>query len=248
MQVLAGGGTLADLRGLGEQDIETIYSIGFNFYNQAKYAQAEPMFQFACVYSHLERRYWMALGNCRQMAKNYQGAIDAYGFAFMLDAERSLAGHPDGGLLSRAGQQGAGGRFVDPGRAGDPQRRRQRDRAAAHPGAAPRALDYFRREARKAMVDPIITPRPIGTQTLDDLGGGPTRTEGKGPLGTDTTPPPVAPGGGPGSGPPPLDPPRLLRGDDMGGRYQQILDKLSGGEVDVSVLDAEDPGVAVADR
>lgn len=86
MQVLAGGGTLADLRGLGEQDIETIYSIGFNFYNQAKYAQAEPMFQFACVYSHLERRYWMALGNCRQMSKNYQGAIDAYGFAFMLDA------------------------------------------------------------------------------------------------------------------------------------------------------------------
>jgi hypothetical protein len=85
------------------------------------------------------------------------------------------------------------------------------------------------------MVDPIITPRPIGTQTLDDLGGGPTRTDGRGPLGTDTTPPPVAPGGGPGSGAPPLDPPRL-RGDAMGERYQQILDKLSGGEVDVSVL------------
>ena len=85
MEVLAGGGTLADLRGLGEQDIETIYSIGFNFYNQAKYEQAEPMFQFACLYSHLERRYWMALGNCRQMLKNYQGAIDSYGFAFMLD-------------------------------------------------------------------------------------------------------------------------------------------------------------------
>jgi type III secretion system low calcium response chaperone LcrH/SycD len=85
MELLANGGTLADLRGLGPQDIETIYSIGFNFYNQAKYEQAEPMFQFACVYSHLEPRYWMALGNCRQMMKNYKGAVDAYGFAFMLD-------------------------------------------------------------------------------------------------------------------------------------------------------------------
>jgi type III secretion system low calcium response chaperone LcrH/SycD len=86
-QVLAGGGTLKDVRGLSQDDVETIYAIGFNLYNQAKYAQAEPMFQFACLYAHTEPRYWMALGNCRQMQKYYQPAIDAYGFAFVLKQE-----------------------------------------------------------------------------------------------------------------------------------------------------------------
>jgi type III secretion system low calcium response chaperone LcrH/SycD len=87
MEVLGAGGSMKDIRGLSAEEIETIYSIGFNLYNQAKYSQAEPMFQFACFYAHLEPRYWMALGNCRQMMKRYPAAIDSYGFAFMLDSE-----------------------------------------------------------------------------------------------------------------------------------------------------------------
>jgi type III secretion system low calcium response chaperone LcrH/SycD len=87
MEVLGAGGMMKDIRGLSGEEIETVYSIGFNLYNQGKYAQAEPMFQFACFYAHLEPRYWMALGNCRQMLKNYPAAIDAYGFAFMIDIE-----------------------------------------------------------------------------------------------------------------------------------------------------------------
>jgi type III secretion system low calcium response chaperone LcrH/SycD len=90
-QVMAEGGTLKDVRGLSGDDIETIYAIGFNLYNQAKYDQAEPMFQFACLYEHSEPRYWMALGNCRQMAKNYQGAIDAYGFSYAQDVDNPWA-------------------------------------------------------------------------------------------------------------------------------------------------------------
>jgi type III secretion system low calcium response chaperone LcrH/SycD len=87
LELVAAGGTLKDVRGLSQDDIETIYALGYNLYNQAKYDQAEPMFQFACLYSHTEQRYWMALGNCRQMAKKYQPAIDAYGFAFALNLE-----------------------------------------------------------------------------------------------------------------------------------------------------------------
>ena len=87
LDIMGTGGTLKDVRGLSQDDIETIYAIGYNLYNSAKYAQAEPMFQFACFYSHTEPRYWMALGNCRQMAKYYQAAIDAYGFAYVLNLE-----------------------------------------------------------------------------------------------------------------------------------------------------------------
>jgi type III secretion system low calcium response chaperone LcrH/SycD len=87
MEVLGAGGMMKDIRGLSGEEIETVYSIGFTLYNQGKYAQAEPMFQFACFYAHLEPRYWMALGNCRQMLKKYQPAIDSYGFAFLIDIE-----------------------------------------------------------------------------------------------------------------------------------------------------------------
>lgn len=87
LEVLGAGGTLKDIRGLSGEDIETVYSIGFNLYNQAKYQQAEPMFQFACMYAHTEPRYWMALGNCRQMLKSYQPAVDSYGFAFLLNSD-----------------------------------------------------------------------------------------------------------------------------------------------------------------
>src|SRR6185436_602397 len=87
LQVLARGGTLKDVRGLSQDDVETVYAIGFNLYNQAKYAQSEPMFQFACLYAHTEPRYWMALANCRQMQKKYQPAIDTYGFAYALNLE-----------------------------------------------------------------------------------------------------------------------------------------------------------------
>lgn len=87
LEVIGSGGTLAAVRGLTGEEIETIYAIGFNLYNQGKYAMAEPMFQFACLYAHLEPRYWLALGNCRQMAKNHQAAIDAYGMAFIMDVD-----------------------------------------------------------------------------------------------------------------------------------------------------------------
>jgi type III secretion system low calcium response chaperone LcrH/SycD len=85
LEVLSAGGTLKDVRGLSKEDVETIYAIGYNLYNQAQYDKAEPMFQFACFYEHAEPRYWVALGNCRQMTKNYERAIDAYGFGYALD-------------------------------------------------------------------------------------------------------------------------------------------------------------------
>ncbi len=85
LEVLSAGGTLKDVRGLSREDLETIYAIGYNLYNQALYEKAEPMFQFACFYEHTEARYWVALGNCRQMGKKYQAAIDAFGMGYALD-------------------------------------------------------------------------------------------------------------------------------------------------------------------
>lgn len=87
LDILASGGTLKDISGLDDDDIEALYAIGYNFYKQGKYDEAESMFQYICLYAHLEPRFWMALGNCRQMQKNHQKAIDAYGFSYMIEQD-----------------------------------------------------------------------------------------------------------------------------------------------------------------
>lgn len=82
---LATGGTLGEIRGLDRQDFETLYSVGYNLYNQGKYAAAENLFKFLCFYDHLEKKNWMGLGSCRQMRKDFDGAIQAYSFLALLD-------------------------------------------------------------------------------------------------------------------------------------------------------------------
>ncbi|MFO1349197.1 MAG: tetratricopeptide repeat protein [Gammaproteobacteria bacterium] len=53
---LATGMTLGEIRGLGRQDFEAIYGVGYNLYNQGKYDDAENVFKFLCFYDHLEKR------------------------------------------------------------------------------------------------------------------------------------------------------------------------------------------------
>ena len=78
LDVLEAGGTLKDITGLTKAEVEKAHVIGLGLLDQAKYAKAEPLLQFACLYEHTSPRYWMALGRCRQSLKNYPGAIDAY--------------------------------------------------------------------------------------------------------------------------------------------------------------------------
>jgi type III secretion system low calcium response chaperone LcrH/SycD len=87
LDVLAAGGRLRDLRGLSDRDLEVVYAVGFNLYNQSKYAEAEPLFQFACLYGNTQPRYWLALGNCRLGLKKYEAAIYAFGFAYLHDSD-----------------------------------------------------------------------------------------------------------------------------------------------------------------
>jgi type III secretion system low calcium response chaperone LcrH/SycD len=85
LNVLEGGGALKDAVGLTAADVETVHSIGVTFVEQGKYEQAEPMFQFACLHAHTTPRYWASLGNCRQMMRNYVGAVAAFDYGLMLD-------------------------------------------------------------------------------------------------------------------------------------------------------------------
>ena len=79
--------TLKDIRGLTTEQMEGIYALAYNLYDQSLYEEAHNIFTFLCLYDHLETKYWLALGACRQMLKRYQAAIDAFSMAALLDEE-----------------------------------------------------------------------------------------------------------------------------------------------------------------
>ena len=77
--------TIKDLQGLTDEQIESVYSLGYNFYRAGNYKDAAKIFHYLCLEDHLEKKYWIALGAAEQMEKNYSGAVKAYAYASMLD-------------------------------------------------------------------------------------------------------------------------------------------------------------------
>lgn len=88
-KVLKEGYTLNQLRGITPDELEAIYSVGFNFYQTGKFAEAEKIFRFLVLLNHLDSKYWTALGAVLQVQKNFDKAIEAYGMATFLDIHNS---------------------------------------------------------------------------------------------------------------------------------------------------------------
>lgn len=84
---ITNGKTIKDIKGLSWDDMEAIYTVAYNTYNSGDYEKAHKVFQFLCYFDHLEKKYWLGLGACRQLLKQYQEAVEAFTFAGMLDAD-----------------------------------------------------------------------------------------------------------------------------------------------------------------
>lgn len=84
---LKNGKTFREARGLTRENMEALYTLGYNAYNSGQYEQAHRAFQFLCVFDHIERKYWLALGACRQLLKRHAEAVDAYAIASLLDIQ-----------------------------------------------------------------------------------------------------------------------------------------------------------------
>ncbi|MBC05422.1 SycD/LcrH family type III secretion system chaperone [Thalassospira sp.] len=85
--------TIAALRGLGEDELEAIYALGFNAYRQGKYHDAAQTFSMLSVYNHFEPKYHKGLAASCQMMQMFPEAIQAYGAALAiapLDVEPKL--------------------------------------------------------------------------------------------------------------------------------------------------------------
>nr|WP_306671610.1 SycD/LcrH family type III secretion system chaperone [Endozoicomonas sp. ONNA2] len=81
------GGTFKDLKNMSDDAMEAIYSVAYNLYQGGKYEEATKVFQFLCFYDHFNRKYFLGLGACQQMLKQYDSAIEIFSFATLLDSD-----------------------------------------------------------------------------------------------------------------------------------------------------------------
>lgn len=82
---LTQGATFKQLKGFTEDEMEAVYTVAYNLFQNGKLDDADKVFRFLCFFDHLCQKYWLGLGMCRKAMKNYAGAIDAFGLAGILD-------------------------------------------------------------------------------------------------------------------------------------------------------------------
>ena len=84
------GKTLRELKGVSRDELEAVYQVAYQLYSGGDYEKARKLFEFLCFFDHLERKYWLGMGGCRQMLKQYEPAIEAYSLAMLLDSNDPL--------------------------------------------------------------------------------------------------------------------------------------------------------------
>ena len=79
------GYTLSAVKGISENELEAVYSVGFNFYQTGRLEDAQKIFSFLVMFNHLSPKFWMGLGAVYQVKKEFDQALTAYGYASFLD-------------------------------------------------------------------------------------------------------------------------------------------------------------------
>src|SRR4029078_10106017 len=77
--------TLQELEGISDEEMETVYALGYNFFTYAKYDAAKDIFTGLTAYAPYPSHYWRALGAVNQQLKDYAEAIAAYDMAIAND-------------------------------------------------------------------------------------------------------------------------------------------------------------------
>ena len=101
--------TLQELEGISDEEMETIYALGYNFFTYGKYDAAKDIFTGLTAYAPYTSHYWRALGAVNQQLKDYRDAISAYDMAIASDESdvvsyvyrgesQILSGNPEAGL------------------------------------------------------------------------------------------------------------------------------------------------------
>jgi type III secretion system low calcium response chaperone LcrH/SycD len=77
--------TLTELEGISDEEMETIYALGYNYFTYGKYEAARDIFSGLTAYAPYTAYYWRALGAVNQQLKDYDEAIAGYDMAIAND-------------------------------------------------------------------------------------------------------------------------------------------------------------------
>lgn len=73
---------------LGEEDKQSLYTLGYVLYQQGKYTDALPFFLLLSLQEPNNATYYAAIAACQKMTKEYEKAINHYAVALLLQPEK----------------------------------------------------------------------------------------------------------------------------------------------------------------
>jgi type III secretion system low calcium response chaperone LcrH/SycD len=83
--ILFEGYTHGDFARISKAELEGVYAAAYNLVNIGQYEKGERVFEFLNFLNHYDTRFWLGLGVCRQLQKEYEKAIEAYSMAGIND-------------------------------------------------------------------------------------------------------------------------------------------------------------------
>jgi len=86
-ELVQNGATIAELRGITPEQLEAVYSVGFNFYKTGRYDEAEKVFRPLMLLDFYNAKYAFAFASSLQAQRKFEQATRAYAMVTILDAE-----------------------------------------------------------------------------------------------------------------------------------------------------------------
>lgn len=81
------GGTMRDLKGVTDGEMEALYAIAYNYYSTGHYEEADKLFRFLVRLDHTNAKMWIGLGAVQQVRKDFANAATSYGYASFLNLD-----------------------------------------------------------------------------------------------------------------------------------------------------------------
>lgn len=76
------GVTLKEIHGISDEQMDGLYSLAYDFYQQGRLDEAEKFFRFLCIYDFYCVDFLMGLAAVYQLKELHQKAADIYAVAF----------------------------------------------------------------------------------------------------------------------------------------------------------------------
>ena len=80
-----------DVQGFSDENMEALYTVAYNAVQAGLFEKAEKLFRFLALFDNSQEKYWNGLGISLFNQSNYDGALQAYSMATLLNVDDPLA-------------------------------------------------------------------------------------------------------------------------------------------------------------